>query len=159
MLKIALSFKDELNKLFLENYLREEYKYYLLSTFINKESFNDKEFGWGRSSFVSIDDKNKILGFLSFTEEIRVCSINNISIINFIKSNIFNLDLFKFFKYMYNLNNIQKIGWNVIVGNPVEKKYDRICKRYNGYIVGIQKREVMLNDRKFYDKKLYEILK
>ena len=159
MLKIALSFKDELNKLFLENYLKEEYKYYLLSTFIDKELFNDKEFGWGRSSFVSVDDKNKILGFLSFTEEIRVCSISNISIINFIKSNIFNLDLFKFFKYMYNLNNIQKISWNVIIGNPVEKKYDRICKRYNGYIVGIQKREVMLNDRKLYDKKLYEILK
>jgi hypothetical protein len=45
------------------------------------------------------------------------------------------------------------------IGNPIEKQYDKIIFKYNGSIVGIRKKEVILIDGKYYDLKLYEIFK
>lgn len=46
----------------------------------------------------------------------------------------------------------------VVVGNPIEKSYDKMIKKYGGRIVGTYKEDVKLIDGEYYDKKLYEIL-
>ena len=46
----------------------------------------------------------------------------------------------------------------MIIGNPIEKSYDKMINKYGGRIVGIYKEDVKLIDGEYYDKKLYEIL-
>lgn len=60
---------------------------------------------------------------------------------------------------MYSHSSIRKICFTVVVGNPVESRYDRIIERYGGRIVGIHKEHTMLPDGRLYDEKMYEILR
>ena len=55
--------------------------------------------------------------------------------------------------------NFNKMNFGVVIGNPVEKSYDRLVERYGGRIVGIKERETKLFDNQYYDVKEYEILK
>lgn len=52
-----------------------------------------------------------------------------------------------------------KIEFFVIVGNPVEKMYDRFVKKHGGRITGIRKKSVKIWTGEYCDEKLYEILK
>ena len=45
--------------------------------------------------------------------------------------------------------------WTVIIGNPIEKSYDRIAKRLSARIIGIEKYAFLING-KYYDRKMYE---
>ena len=49
--------------------------------------------------------------------------------------------------------------FSVIIGNPIEPKYDRLIEHYGGRIVGINKEHVMLPDGELYDMKFYEIFR
>jgi hypothetical protein len=46
-----------------------------------------------------------------------------------------------------------------VIGNPIEETYDRLCAKYGGRILCIQKDETKLEDNKYYDVKLYEIMR
>ena len=61
-------------------------------------------------------------------------------------------DIFKKF-------NFRKLSFGVYVGNPIEKSYDRLIRKYGGRIVGIKIEDTRLIDGKFYDFKMYEIFK
>jgi hypothetical protein len=60
-------------------------------------------------------------------------------------------DIFE--KYRFN-----KLNFTVARGNPIEKTYDKLIKRYNGRIVGILEQEARLIDGRLYDVKEYELL-
>jgi hypothetical protein len=60
-------------------------------------------------------------------------------------------DIFE--KYRFN-----KLDFSVVCGNPIEKTYDKLIKRYNGRVVGIREQEARLLDGKLYDVKEYELL-
>jgi hypothetical protein len=45
----------------------------------------------------------------------------------------------------------------VVIGNRVEKNYDRLIKRLNGRIVGVLKNDVKLINGNICDRKLYEV--
>ena len=55
--------------------------------------------------------------------------------------------------------NFRKLNFAVVIGTPVEKHYDRLIKRYGGRIVGVRKQNCRLIDGKYYDEKLYEIMR
>jgi len=158
MLKIALPYKDELNKLFIEAYQNPRNKYYFFQSYIDIEVFNNKDFNWCNTSFVSIDKDNRILGYLGWSECIRENKIDSLYIISFVeKSGIFALDLRKFIDKMMN-SNYTKINFVAIPDNPADKYYQKFVKKYNGYQAGYYKKDIMLNDRKIYDRKVYEIM-
>jgi hypothetical protein len=71
---------------------------------------------------------------------------------------IFGKDIITALKEVFERYRFNKISFNVVRGNPVEKTYDKLIGRYNGRIVGIKKQEVRLLDGKLYDTKEYEIL-
>ena len=59
-------------------------------------------------------------------------------------------DIFERFKF-------RKLNFSVVIGNPIEKSYDKMIDKYGGRIVGIYKQEIKLIDGEYYDEKLYEI--
>lgn len=51
----------------------------------------------------------------------------------------------------------RKLTFSVIVGNPIEKSYDKMINKYGGRVVSIYSDETKLIDGEYYDVKLYEI--
>ena len=54
---------------------------------------------------------------------------------------------------------INRAVFNVIVGNPAERLYDRICNKYGGRVIGTFNQEAKLQDGKLYDVKYYEMMR
>jgi RimJ/RimL family protein N-acetyltransferase len=71
---------------------------------------------------------------------------------------IFGRDVMTALRDIFDKFGFTKIVFTVAIGNPAEKIYDRLAKRYGGRIVGIYRKETRLIDSKFYDVKAYEIL-
>ena len=51
-----------------------------------------------------------------------------------------------------------KMNWSVIVGNPAERMYDKFIAKHGGRVVGTYRRDTLLCDGEFYDRKAYELL-
>jgi len=72
---------------------------------------------------------------------------------------IFGADLGRALKDIFEKYNFRKLGFSVVVGNPVEKAYDRIIGRYGGRVVGTHIKQCRLTDGEYYDLKKYEIFR
>lgn len=86
--------------------------------------------------------------------------VTGIAAINFKGVNItFSKDFYQFLTDLFEVHKFNKIEWQVAIGNPAEKIYDKIIKKYGGNIVGIQHESTKFDDGKYYDVKEYEMLK
>ena len=83
--------------------------------------------------------------------------ITSVSAIRFDSGNVFSRDLFEFLRQLANMP-VRKIEWWVLRGNPAEKLYDKIIKKYGGTKIGVYKQSVKLSDGKYYDKVFYELM-
>ncbi|TVX86108.1 hypothetical protein FPZ44_23735 [Paenibacillus agilis] len=72
---------------------------------------------------------------------------------------VFVKDLQKFLSDIFERFGFNKLSYSVVIGNPIEKSYDRMTHKYGGRIVGVNRNEVLLSDGTLNDLKLYEILK
>ena len=108
---------------------------------------------------VSVDSKGTLLGYIGCQVERITSRVSNFGLVNITKESSieFTRDIILFFDDL--VKTYRKVSFTVVVGSPAERIYDKIIKTYNGRIVGIQKDEVLLTDHKFYDAKLYEIVR
>lgn len=84
-------------------------------------------------------------------------SISSLGIINFSDDILtFGRDLHEFLEFLLDVKKFNKINFNVVVGNPIEKSYDLLIKKYNGRIVGFYEKDYLINNE-FHDSKIYEI--
>lgn len=72
---------------------------------------------------------------------------------------IFGRDLGKALTDIFEKFNFNKLKFSVVVGNPIEKSYDRMIQKYGGRVVGIFREDARLIDGNLYDVKQYEILR
>jgi len=160
MLKIAYPYKDKLNKAIQDIVFEEAYKYFNQTSYWDLEVELSKS-TWKELQFVSVDENDNILGYF-LAEIVRPeAYIDSLGICNFSgKCNItFSRDLYEFLDSLFTKFNYFKITFCVVVGNPIEKMYDRFINKYGGRIVGYYKEHVMLQDGKYYDRKHYEIFR
>ena len=158
MLDIALKYKDELQNLFLDTFHKEKYKFYHYNSYY--EVFNLKEDTWNAHEFVSLDKDGKVIGFISYEINRVATSTCGLGIINFSDNKLtFGRDVMQAIKDIFEKYNFNKLSFCVVVGNPIEKTYDKLAVKYGGRIVGIEKQHTMLYDHKLYDVKRYEILR
>lgn len=159
ILKLAYTYENQLQQLFKKIIFQEKYKYYNYS---NYWTYNLKlsENSWDSIEMVSVDEENYVRGFLSASINRIADSVSSLGIINFYDVNIvFAKDLYQFIKDLFLKFNFRKIEFIVVVGNPIEKMYDKYIQKYNGRIVGIKKQSTKLQDNKYYDVKMYEIFR
>ena len=158
MIKPALLYKEELTNKLRETWFKDKYKYYNYSSY-----FSDFELAtdtWINQQFVSVDKDNNILGYISYNVQRQTNNADEFGVISFVDNSItFGKDLHQvlldiFFKFNYN-----KLSFTVVVGNPIERYYDKTIKKYGGRIVGVKEQEAKLMDSSLYDVKLYEITK
>lgn len=157
MLKPAILYKDEIPKLYQSIWFNEKYKYYNYNTTWHTFSIADSTNDW--HEFVSVDKQGKIIGYIHYYVVRDTLNCCRFGAINFTNNPIFGKDLLQVFKDIFERFNFHKVQFAVVIGNPVEKTYDRLCQKYGGRILCIEKDETKLEDNKYYDVKRYEILR
>lgn len=159
MLEPAIKYVSELEELHrTKTWFQEKYKYWVVRPYHSMISI-DKRDTYDSHQFVSIKD-GEILGFIFYNIDRETESVSSVSIMN-LSDDIytFGADLKRAFMDIFEKYNFRKLNFCVVVGNPVEKSYDKLVKKYGGRIVGIKKQHVKLIDNKLYDLKEYEILR
>jgi RimJ/RimL family protein N-acetyltransferase len=157
MLDVALKYIDELKKLYVNTWHNEKYKYYNYQCFWKMPTFDEST--WDGHDFVSLNKKGEIIGAISYSINRPTESVCGLAIINFTDDKAFGKDVLQAIKDIFEKYNFRKLSCCVVIGNPVEKTYDRLIPKYGGRIVGIEKRETKLCDNRYYDVKRYEILR
>lgn len=159
MLKLAIQYSDELNKLFVNVAHNDKYKFFNTTRHCDYD-LNLAKDSWSHLEFVSVDKNNNVLGFLSARIDRHADSISSLRAINFHDLNYtFSKDFHQFIRDLFEKFNFRKINFSVVVGNPAEKMYDKYINQYKGRVVGIYKEDVRLFDGNYYDFKLYEIMR
>lgn len=157
MLAFAQDYKDELEKRMRETWGNEKYWYYLSSSYMFPVEVDENT--WEKTHYVSLNSSGEVIGYLGYAVEREGRYVSNLWIINFTENRYFGIDVMRMVKDIFEKYCYKKIVFFVIIGNPIEQKYDRLIARYGGRIVGTYKEHVMLPDGKMYDEKVYEIFR
>lgn len=113
---------------------------------------------WESIARVSVNPKTgEVLGFLVAFTDRDPNIIHGMGILAFKQnSKTFYKDSIQFVDEL--LVRFNRVGWEVVVGNPAEKIYDKMIRRWGGRIVGTRCAWARLTDGRLYDSKVYEIL-
>lgn len=156
MLEPAIKYKDQLQNLQYEVWFNDKYKYWNSDVYHQHIQIDDNT--WNRHQFVSVCD-GKVIGYIAYSIARAENYAYSLSIINFSDNKIiFGKDLGQALKDIFEKYKFRKLKFNVVIGNPIEKSYDKMIRKYGGRIVGILREDLKLIDGEYYDKKLYEIL-
>ena len=157
MIKPAILYKEELPKLYQQIWFNEKYKYYNYNSNWYTFSVEDNTRNW--HEFVSVDKEGKVIGYIHYYIDRMTLNCRSFGAINFTDNPIFGKDVLQVVKDIFERFNFHKLQFGVVIGNPVEKTYDRLCAKYGGRILCIEQEETTLEDNKYYDVKRYEILR
>jgi len=132
MLVPAILYKDEIYKKFSEhNYSDEMFFYsgYLGNQMPNIENNSDGAY----YHYAILDDYGELIGYFTYYIDWYSSNVCNFGLYAFDKNNVvIGYDVYKEIKKIINDYHIHRIEWRMVGGNPVEKHYDRFCKRYKG---------------------------
>ena len=156
MLVPAIIYKDEMCKRFLQYAYSDDminYTGYLGFSAPTIEENND-----GSRYQYAIVDNGKLIGYFEYQINWYSSCANCFGLFSFDRSNsIIGRDVYRELKKIINDYHIHRLEWRMIGGNPVEKHYDRFCKKYHG------KKFVLtdaIKDRygKYHNDVIYEIV-
>lgn len=155
MLEPAIKYKEQLENLQYNIWFEDKYKYWNSDTYYNSMQIESDT--WNKHQFVSVYN-GEVIGLIEYSI-VRSSDIAcNLSIINFSNDKIiFGKDLIQALKDIFEKYKFRKLQFSVIIGNPIEKTYDKMINKYGGRIVGVYKDDAKLIDGEYYDRKLYEI--
>lgn len=158
MLVNAALYADEVQKKFLETWYDPKYYYYYATYRRWTPDVVNSGDGTNRYSFVSLDSKGNIVGYISYMIDTTVQLAYDFGAMSFTDSSLtFGKDLMTCIQQMFEVWGIQTLEWCVVVGNPAESKYDQLVKHIGGRIVGLQSNRVRGLDGKLHDNKIYEL--
>jgi len=157
MLAYAKPYEDQVKKLFTDVTFDMFYKYASLTVY--REEWKIPDSTWEGHQFVSMAE-DQIIGYIAYYIDRITNAVSGLHLMHFEKKHKceFGRDVMTALRDIFEKFHFQKISFSVVVGNPIEKCYDRLAKRAGGRIVGIKKQEVRLIDNHLYDLKLYEVL-
>jgi len=160
MLDLALNHEEELALKLRNTWYKEKYKFFAFSNYY--ETYELSKDTRDLHQYVSLDSKGEVIGFVEYSIDRSFNSVTNFALVNFSgkENNItFGVDTLVAVREIFEKFNFRKMNFEVIIGNPAERHYDRIINKYGGRIVGIKLADIKLFDGSYYDTKLYEISK
>ena len=158
MLDIAIKYENELKEKFRDIWFQDKYKFYNFDTYY--EELEIATSTWDKHQFVSLNKDGDIIGYIGYGVRRHLNYCDGLGAINFTDDKIiFGVDLKHAICDIFEKFDFNKLKFSVVIGNPIEKSYDKIIQHYNGRIVGVDKDETRLIDGKLYDVKRYEIMK
>jgi len=158
MIDIANKYADELKKKFFDTWGKERYKYWQINGY-DKGCPEFPETNYGEVHFV-IKNADEIIGYVSYNINRQTRCVWGFEAVNFSDNKtLFGLSLFRILKNVFEKDGFNKINFNVVIGNPIEKSYDKFIELYGGRIVGVYNEDIIISDGTLCDYKLYEIMK
>lgn len=161
MLDLAYKYEEEIREKMLDTWYDEKYMFYYSSSSHSVWQNPKPEDGdWSNRHFVSLDSKGNVIGIIDYHVD-RECDMATwFGAMNFTNNKAtFGKDLAQVIDDIFCKFNMRKLEFSVVVGNPVERSYDRMVKQYGGQITGIKHKHAKLLDGKYYDHKDYEIFR
>jgi hypothetical protein len=157
MLKLAYPYQDALNQVWQACVLQEKYQFYNPVNFWSY-TIDLSNSSWDSIQMVSVDNDDGILGYFTAYIDRISRKVSNIGAINFGTLSItFSKDFYQFLIELFTKHHFRKVEWNVVIGNPAERMYDKIVAKYGGRIVGVRRESTTTADGVLRDEKLYEI--
>lgn len=157
MLDLAIKHAQELQHQYLQTIGNEFYQYYRSSPdqlyFIPLADDNRQKL-----QYVSLDS-SEVVGYIACDIDHLTRTARGLEAIRFKPSPEFSADLYRFVDLIFDRHGMDKVVWDVVVGNPAEKYFDCLAEAYGINIVGTFHQGVMLPDGQLYDLKYYEFHK
>lgn len=152
MLVPAIVRKTELEKLFAEHLYDDDMLLYNGYPYCNSvPDLTPKEniFRW------AIIDNDKVIGFFTYFIDTLSDNVCSFGLYSFDRGNpVVGFDVYKKMREL--IAHHRRIEWRMIGGNPVQKHYDKICRRYGGHRAVLH--EVVRDESGIYhDEYIYEI--
>ena len=157
MLRYALDYEDELKRADRQSWLKPAMKWYNVGGW-NKEIEVSRD-DWNVIQMVSVDDDGHVRGYFHVNVFEAQSSLIDLGVVNYgAKCDpVFALDFYRFLCYLFVERGFRRLEWTVVIGNPIEKMYDRFCRKAGGRIIGVRHDAVMLMNREYADEKIYEV--
>lgn len=156
MLVPAITKKAEIEEEFKKLYYTDDMFYYMGCLYSGPTSI--LETGDGNIyQYAVVDENEKLIGYIGYSIDWYSSNVNSFGLISFDRNNpLIGIELRNVFNKLINEYKIRRIEWGMIGGNPVERHYDRFCKKYNGN--KLIKHDVMKDKQgNFHDNVIYEI--
>lgn len=154
MLVPAISRKDELERLFAEHLYNEDmflYNGYPYCNQIPDLTPRENEFKWA-----IVDKENVVVGYFCYYINNHCDSACSFGLYSFKRDSIIGFDVYKKMKEL--VSTYHRVEWRMIGGNPVQKHYDRFCKRHCGNRVVLYD-AVKSPNGEYQNEYVYEIVK
>lgn len=131
MLKPAILYKDEIVKKMCEYIYSTDMMFY--SGWIGFDPPEISPNSDGTNYQYAILDKGEVVGYFTYIIDWCSSQAKCFGLYSFDKGNkIIGIDVYRELKKIINEYHIHRMEWRMIGGNPVEKHYDKFCKKYNG---------------------------
>lgn len=158
MVANAMDYQDELRKAFYAIWYDPKYQYYFCSYLRRPLEFDDGGGKWPRRDFVSLDESGKLLGYISYAIDTAVKLAYGFGAINFSENKTtFGRDLRTVVDDIFMKFGMETFEFSVIIGNPVERNYDRMVHKIGGRILCIRHARAQDLAGNVCNDKVYEI--
>lgn len=153
MLKPAILYKDEIENNFRKELYTQDYFYYVgYNGAAHIPDIKEEDFVF----HYAIIDKDKVIGYFSYSLNTISDTINNFGLYSFDRGNpTIGRDIFMKMKEL--VNSHHRIEWHMVGGNPVKRHYDKFCKIYGGNVVRLHE-VVKTPSGEYADEYIYEII-
>ena len=119
-----------------------------------------KDDNWNNHIFVSVNDKDEVIGFIAYEVDHNALSTNSWGIVSFDKGNLaFIKDVYQAIYDVFYKYNFNRIEWCCYADNPAIRGYRNFIKRVGGIECGYKRQNKMLLDHTIHDTVEFEILK
>ena len=165
MIDLAYKYEEEIREKMLNTWYDEKYMFYHSSAYHTVWQNPKPEDGdWSNRHFVSLNSKKEVIGVIDYHVNIECDMATWFGAINFTDDKLsnkmeFGKDIAQVIYDIFCKFNMRQLEFSVIVGNPIERSYDRMVRKYGGQITGIKHKHVKLLDGNYYDHKDYEIFR
>lgn len=157
MLKPAQLYEDKLREEFISSWYKPENIYY--NGWAGQDVPELPNNNYGSHHFVSIDDKENILGYISYSVDWNAMSAYNMGIISFRKGSVlFGKDVYEAICNLFEKYNMNRVSWYAYVENPAIRGYENFIKKHGGRRNAYHRQKTKLQDGKLHDSVEFEIL-
>lgn len=157
MLKPAQLYKEELEIKYIDTWYKPEYMYY--SGWNGNEEIVLPGNNYESHHFVSVDEYDEIIGYITYFVSIGSMSAYNFGAISFDRGNIlFAKDLYEAICNIFEKYHLNRMEWSCIADNPAIRGYRNFIKKHGGRECSYHRQVAKLMDGKLHDSVGFEIL-
>lgn len=157
MLKPAQLYKERLQEENIKAWYKPENMFWSFGTGTDQINIREDNYNWHQ--FVSVDNQDKVIGYIAYAVDWAAMNADRFGIISFDKGNaLFAKDVYTAICDLFEKYHMNRVGWYAIADNPAIRGYRNFIKKHGGRECGHYRQNVKLQDGLLHDGVSFEIL-